>query len=612
MGTLGTILGIHHFLTIGVEADRQILNLGNAIAAYGSSDPGPMDGYFLAIAVLAGWIASVCLHEFGHAIVAYWGGDVTVKDKGYLTLNPLKYTDIGYSLALPVVFLMLGGIALPGAAVYINHTLLRSRGWNSAVSAAGPFMTGMVAIALAIPLHFDWVDRDHWFWQALALLAFYQVAALCFNLCPVPSFDGFGILEPWLPRNLQVMARRWGRYGYLALFAILWTVPAANRGFWFLVRDISRDGLGIPLNLVEQGSAVFSGASKGIFVVLLLGALMFRKVWGGTFNQPSETANLEMNIAAYDRLIEAGKATPEIWQHKGDMLQQLERYEAAIASYDKALKTQPANPDLWHNRGVCLHYLEQYEPALIAYDYALKYQEGNSGIWTNKARILTGLKRPKEAVAAYEQSIKFDPSELNNWRERGQLLVQLQDYAAALSDFERVLQYQPRDAESWIDRGRTLEKLGRADEAQKSYQNAERYGPVDGSAWYTKAMYLENLDLRTEALQVLETAQPLYPQKLELLLDIGRNYFYLQEYEQAIAAYDRCLQLQYSEALAHYNKACCYTLQDKPDLAIQSLTEVLNCGGRLLVAEAEDDPDLERLKDLEAYQVLVNKAKSTK
>ena len=55
--------------------------------------------------VLIGWIISLCLHEFSHALVAYWGGDTTVKDKGYLTLNPLKYTDPLMSIILPLVFL---------------------------------------------------------------------------------------------------------------------------------------------------------------------------------------------------------------------------------------------------------------------------------------------------------------------------------------------------------------------------------------------------------------------------------------------------------------------------------------------------------------------------
>ncbi|MEM8810038.1 MAG: site-2 protease family protein, partial [Cyanobacteria bacterium P01_G01_bin.38] len=90
------------------------------------------------LVVFAGWVISVCLHEFGHAVVAYFGGDTSVKDKGYLTLNPLKYTNPGLSFMMPLLFLLLGGIPLPGAAVYINQGRLKNRLWKSAVSAAGP------------------------------------------------------------------------------------------------------------------------------------------------------------------------------------------------------------------------------------------------------------------------------------------------------------------------------------------------------------------------------------------------------------------------------------------------------------------------------------------
>src|ERR1044072_3772425 len=48
--------------------------------------------------VLGGWGVSLCLHEFGHAYVAYKGGDREVYFKGYLTLDPRKYTDPVFSL----------------------------------------------------------------------------------------------------------------------------------------------------------------------------------------------------------------------------------------------------------------------------------------------------------------------------------------------------------------------------------------------------------------------------------------------------------------------------------------------------------------------------------
>jgi len=70
--------------------------------------------------VLAGWLVSLCLHEFGHAIVAYGCGDRSVRAKGYLTLDLVRYTHLQYSIVLPLVFLAFGGIGLPGGAVYIN------------------------------------------------------------------------------------------------------------------------------------------------------------------------------------------------------------------------------------------------------------------------------------------------------------------------------------------------------------------------------------------------------------------------------------------------------------------------------------------------------------
>src|SRR5919202_1805567 len=122
--------------------------------------------------VFLGWILSVCLHEFGHAVVAYWGGDTSVKYKGYLTLNPLKYTDAEMSLILPILFLLMGGIAFPGGAVYIDRSRLRSRLWESAVCAAGPFANLLLTLLLAIPFWLGWasLDSGNWLWSSLAYL----------------------------------------------------------------------------------------------------------------------------------------------------------------------------------------------------------------------------------------------------------------------------------------------------------------------------------------------------------------------------------------------------------------------------------------------------------
>ncbi len=98
--------------------------------------------------VLAGWAVTLCLHEFGHAAVAYKGGDFSVRDKGYLTLDIRRYTDPVLSIVLPLILLAIGGIPLPGGAVWINHHALRSKKIESLVSLAGPTANLVIGVLL--------------------------------------------------------------------------------------------------------------------------------------------------------------------------------------------------------------------------------------------------------------------------------------------------------------------------------------------------------------------------------------------------------------------------------------------------------------------------------
>ncbi|MCX6037180.1 MAG: site-2 protease family protein [Chloroflexi bacterium] len=207
------------------------------------------------IVVIVGWVFSLCLHEFSHAVVAYYGGDTSVKDKGYLTFNPLKYTHPVYSIVLPVVFLLLGVIGLPGGAVYIETWPLRSKRWESAVSLAGPASNLVLAILLAIILNFLPVSSSG-IWPGLAFLALLQVTAVVLNLIPVPPFDGYRALAPFLNRQLRFNIDQYSNIILMIVFVVLWYVPFVNDFFWLAVGWISLR-LQIPLSLAMLGLSQF-------------------------------------------------------------------------------------------------------------------------------------------------------------------------------------------------------------------------------------------------------------------------------------------------------------------------------------------------------------------
>jgi len=162
-------------------------------------------------AVIIGWVMSVTLHEFAHGVVGYWGGDYTIRERGGLTLNPLQYVDPLMSIILPIVFLLMGGLPLPGGATFVRRDLLKSRAWDSAVSAAGPLMNLILFALLAIPLlpGVGWNlpnNTDDWttLQKFVAAMCFLQLLTVILNLIPVPPLDGFGIIAPFLDPDLRL------------------------------------------------------------------------------------------------------------------------------------------------------------------------------------------------------------------------------------------------------------------------------------------------------------------------------------------------------------------------------------------------------------------------
>jgi Zn-dependent protease len=207
---------------------------------------------FIVVTVL--WVFSVCLHEFGHAWAAYRGGDHTVKDKGYLTLNPIRYTHPVYSLLMPVVFMMLGGIGLPGGAVYIDHRLLRSRAWETWVSLAGIAMNLAMVFVISACFKFGLLkdDPQNLASVSLGFLLLLEVSAIVLNLIPIPPLDGFQAIAPWLPADVRERLVSVSNVGQWILFLALWYVQPVNDMFWRLVLFISA-ALGVDPRLGAVG-----------------------------------------------------------------------------------------------------------------------------------------------------------------------------------------------------------------------------------------------------------------------------------------------------------------------------------------------------------------------
>lgn len=231
-----------------------VVAVGACVAAvFYAWTQGNRDQFIIRAIVFGGWLFSLSLHEFSHSLVAYLGGDRSIKDRGFLTLNPLKFMDPVYSVAVPTLMVLLGGIPLVGGRTLVDTAALRSRWWDTAVSIAGPSANLAIAILIGIAFQAGLIP-DFTPWAAgFAFLAVLQLSAALFNMIPIPPLDGFGALSPHLDHEAQAKARSFGYGGYFLLIALFWTVPQLGDWFWDEVYRMA-ESLQIPFWDIAWGS----------------------------------------------------------------------------------------------------------------------------------------------------------------------------------------------------------------------------------------------------------------------------------------------------------------------------------------------------------------------
>ena len=180
--------------------------------------------YWISIIVF-----SICVHEFSHALAAYWQGDDTAKVAGFFTINPV--VQMGkVSLICLLMFGMCWG------ACPVNPCRFKHRYSDALVAFAGPFSNFVLSVIfMIIGLYFSKYYSSSFFVKNFLNFCYvgaYSNATLgIFNLLPVPPLDGGKIAEYFFP-NLTPLYERMGMYGLFILLMIFSFVPILNDILW--------------------------------------------------------------------------------------------------------------------------------------------------------------------------------------------------------------------------------------------------------------------------------------------------------------------------------------------------------------------------------------------
>jgi Zn-dependent protease len=172
-------------------------------------------------AIIAIVFYSIIIHEFSHAIAAYWLGDDSAKRAGRLSLNPLKHIDWFGTVLLPLfLFFTAGFIYGYAKPVPFNPYNFRNMKRDSGLTAlAGPVSNILIAIAFALVYHlFGHLPMVQ---NVAFYVVFLNLLLAFFNLIPVPPLDGSKVIGMALTDNAYYKWTMQERKGMIYLFAII-------------------------------------------------------------------------------------------------------------------------------------------------------------------------------------------------------------------------------------------------------------------------------------------------------------------------------------------------------------------------------------------------------
>ncbi len=287
-------------------------------------------------------------------------------------------------------------------------------------------------------------------------------------------------------------------------------------------------------------------------------------------------------LSCYEKTLQKSPDDPDAWRRKGEMLQELDRYDDALIAFNEAIKRHE-DEDVWFSKGEVLQELKRYDDAIDAYKKTLTFDAHDTNTLFNLATVLQNKKDYTGALDYLNRVLDITPDDVDSLYQRASIYDDMEKYPEALADFEACIAIKPDDADIWFDKAVTLEKMEEPEKSLKAFQKSISLNKSDPVTWFRKGSLLESIGKQEEALKAYEKAIEINPNYFEACYNIATLQAFRKEYPKALESYKHVIQINPKNADTWFSLGTVYENIKEYDKALEAYNKSLS----LNEAEAE-------------------------
>lgn len=226
---------------------------------------------------------------------------------------------------------------------------------------------------------------------------------------------------------------------------------------------------------------------------------------------------------------------------KGLKAESEQQYSKAIKHFTKAIRKDPQNFRGYFHRGRMRHIQNDLSGAISDYTLAVeKTETEKNSIYFNRALVKLDLKDYKGAIEDNSLALKFKSKNAEALLNRGIAYSLVKNYKNAVRDFSAALTINPDNPKIYDSRAFAFDNLGNLEQAKQDYLKAMELNPI-----------------------------------LNRYLDIGVIYDKLGDYENALIAFSKCIEINKQDTTAFFNRSQVKFMLKDIDGALSDISEAI-------------------------------------